>query len=173
MAYRAHNARSSATVSLLIATGAFVAVAVIGYLVYLAFAGSAPTVSQATSTASDNNTAYAILKPATVPSKIAECSQPLSYQSDGNPSPIQCPDGYLNKAAWNALAALEPTVMKLGYTPTQAQVESAICTDGNAANADSTSAILAPLETSAYRLASLYYGWSFSINPTAILAGSC
>ena len=169
------------TFSLFILVIMFFAIVGGGYIIYLESNlsktaattnnnSTAPTNTSTTST----NPAYSVLKPAIVPSKTAECSQTLTYSSDGNPSPIQCSNGDLNELAWNALAALEPIVMKLGYQPTTQQVISAICTDGNAANADSTPTIAAPIETSVYRIASLYYGWHFSINPQALLTrGGC
>ncbi len=116
---------------------------------------------------------YAILKPADVPPKIGECSQTLSYASNGDPSPISCANGDLNILDWQAVAALEPTVMKLGYSATQAQIQHAICVDGNVADADSSAAISAPIETNAYEIASLYYGWKFNINPSALLLSGC
>lgn len=146
--------------------------ALVGYLIYSLFAGSSGVIN-APATGGPTTNAYAILKPATVPSKIAECSQPLTYQSNGNPSPVQCADGGLNILAWNALAALEPKVMGLGYTPSITQVKTDICIDGNAANQDSTTAISAPLEITAYQLAFLYYGWSFNINPGSLLTNGC
>ncbi len=161
------------TAALFILVLAFFAVITAGYLIYLQLssANSTPARTSSTASASSINTTYAILKPATVPPKIAECSQTLSYDSNGNPSPIQCANGDLNSLAWNAMAALEPKVMALGYNPTQQQVTTAICTDGNAANADSTPSISAPIENTAYNLASLYYGWHFSINAQALLTG--
>ena len=98
---------------------------------------------------------------------MAECNQSLSYASNGDPSPIECPNGELNVRAWNALAATEPTVMKLGYSPSKAQVISAICADANAANVDQSATVTAPIETTAYQIASLYYGWHFSINTSS------
>lgn len=154
----------------------FFAVISAGYLIYLQISSSKPAPASASSTAiaSGSNTTYSVLKPATVPPKVAECSQTLSYDSNGDPSPIQCSNGDLNSLAWNAMAALEPKVMALGYAPTPQQVKTAVCTDGNAANADSTPAISAPIETTAYNLASLYYGWHFSLNPQVLLTrGGC
>lgn len=137
---------------------------------------SSSTLGPASTIPSNDNhlNPYAILKPATVPSKTIECELQLSYDSNGNPFPLQCSNGDLNVLAWNSLAALEPVVMKLGYSPSKAQVISAICTDGNVADLDSTPAISAPLETSVYQISALYYGWNFNINPSSILSnGSC
>ena len=171
-----NSGQSSIASTLIITVLAFIAIIAGGYIVYFQFNSPSNKVlptSAPISSSSSVNSSYAILKPAIVPSKIIECSATLSYDSNGNPSPIQCSNGGLNILAWNALAALEPTVMKLGYTPSAAQVQAAICIDGNAANQDSTSAISAPIETTAYQLASLYYNWSFSLNPTALLTHGC
>jgi prepilin-type N-terminal cleavage/methylation domain-containing protein len=110
---------------------------------------------------------YAVLSPASVPSKTAECSLGITYASNGVPGPVQCPNGDLNSTEWNALAALEPSVFKLGYSVNIGQVQTALCSDV-AAN------ISNPIELTVYQIASLYYGWSFSSNPSAVLTnGSC
>lgn len=163
------------TATLFIMVIVFFAIISAGYLIYLQISSSNP-VTASTRSASSNvkNTTNSILKPATVPPKIAECSQTLSYDSNGNPSPIQCANGDLNVLAWNAMAALEPKVMALGYQPGAQQVQKAICIDGNAANQDSTPSISAPLETTAYKLAAIYYGWNYSLNPQSLLTrGGC
>lgn len=170
------SARGSTLLPLIVAGFVFVMVVSVGYFIYhqamthknpnsshLALPVKKPT----------TNSAYAILKPATVPSKITECSQALTYASDGNPAPVQCANGALNVLDWQALAALEPTVMKLGYAASQAQVQSAICTDGSVAAHDYNPGIGVPLETNAYQLASLYYGWNYSLNPRTILSAAC
>jgi hypothetical protein len=115
---------------------------------------------------------YKILKPANIPPKVAECKQSLIYASNGNLSPVKCSNGNLNILAWNAISAQEPKVMRLGYSPTQSQVQSAMCSDASAANIDSSVAISAPIEETAYYLSALYYGWNFSINPATVLS-SC
>ncbi len=169
------NVRSKLTAALLAATTILliIVVSVIYLILSSVAARQVPgTVGSSSYTQAGND--YAVLIPATVPPKIPECSEPLSYSSNGDPSPIQCSNGAINVNDWKAMAALEPTVMKLGYTPTGAQVVAAICLDGNAANQDSTPTISAPLETNAYAIASLYYGWTFGLNPVAILEhGGC
>lgn len=121
------------------------------------------------STNTSSSNAYAVLKPATVPSKIAECQQAITYASDGNPSPVRCSNGDLNILAWDAISAQEPTVIKLGYSPTLSQLESSMCADARAANLDHNIAVYTPLEATAYELASLYYGWNFNINPRTVM----
>lgn len=172
------NHRGAAVTPLIIASATFLVVVAIGYYVFSRVNAKAVNTAinsqqtKITSNTSQNNP-YAILKPATVPSKTAECSQQLSYNSNGDPRPITCSNGELNVLDWQAMAALEPKVMKLGYSPTAAQVEAAICLDGNAANADSNVYITGPLEANAYQISSLYYGWHFSINPIALLDNGC
>lgn len=117
---------------------------------------------------------YAVLPPANVPPKLAECSTPVSYGSQGNPSPIQCPNGNLNVAAWTALSALEPTVMSLGYNASSSQVQTAICNDANAADADSSASESNAIEGTVYQISKIYYGWSFAGDPSAVLSsGNC
>ena len=121
-----------------------------------------------------SSTDYAVLTPATVPSKTPECSQELIYASNGNPSPISCSNGYLNILAWSALSALELKVMTLGYSATPSQVQSALCVDANAADADSKASASNAIEESAYQISAIYYGWSFATNPSVVLSnGVC
>ncbi len=156
----------------LISLGAFLAVLAIGFGVFYLFRGSTvPSNTGLSSSTGNTVNPFATLKPAIVPSKTPECQQTLTYASSGEPSPVQCSNGDLNVLAWKALAALEPTVMKLGYTSSQSQVMSAMCTDINVANQDATSALSEPVEASAYQLASLYYGWHYNINPRFVITG--
>ena len=108
-----------------------------------------------------------MLSPATVPSKTAECSQSVTYASNGVPGPVQCSNGELNSTEWNALAALEPSILKLGSNVNAGQVQSALCNDvaTNISN---------PIELTVYQIARLYYGWNFSNNPSVVLTnGTC
>ena len=122
--------------------------------------------STSTTTASGSNT-YAVLSPATVASKTAECSQAISFSSNGDSGPITCSNGNLNTTEWNSLAALEPTVMTLGYGATFAAVQSALC-------ADVRENISNPIEVTTYQIAALYYGWTFNPSPTSVITnGTC
>ncbi len=113
------------------------------------------------------NSAYAVLSPATVPSKTAECSQSITYASNGVPGPVQCSNGGLNSTDWSALAALEPSVLRLGYNASTSQVQTALCGDVSANISNS-------IELTVYQIASLYYGWNFSTNPSVVLTnGTC
>jgi prepilin-type N-terminal cleavage/methylation domain-containing protein len=123
---------------------------------------------------SNSTSPYAVLAPATVDSKVTECDQPITYGTNGSPTPIQCSNGNLNATAWNALSALEPTVMSLGYSATSAQVQTAICNDANAADEDSSANTSNAIEMTVYQISSLYYGWNFSSNPSVVLTnGTC
>lgn len=115
-----------------------------------------------------NSSQAKILKPATVPPKVAECSQPLAYSSGGNISPYQCSNGDLNVNAWEALSGLELKVMSLGYNPSASLVRSTLCRDAktNAAGY---------IEQTAYLISALYYGWNFGSNgpDLVLLSGTC
>jgi hypothetical protein len=105
-----------------------------------------------------------VLSPARIPPKVDECSQQLTFAQDGNAGPISCSNGALNVVAWRYFASGKHSVMSLGPYATPAQVGDALCTDGPPI----------PIETSAYQLAALYYGWSFTQNPSAVLTqGGC
>lgn len=131
---------------------------------------SGSTVTSTTSSTSANP--YAVLAPATVPSKTAECSQQVTYGSDGNTGPITCANGDLNVLEWNSLATLEPTVMTLGYGATLSQVQAALCSDASDSNSDANTKYSNVIETTTYQITALYYGWSFPTNPTTVLSGN-
>lgn len=125
--------------------------------------GGSPTTATSPSTAS----AYTILFPATVPSKIPECSHTLTFSSNGDSGPVTCANGDLNATEWNSLATLEPKVLTLGYSATTVQVQAALCADVNANVSN-------PIEETAYQIASLYYGWHFTANPSSVIEnGTC
>ncbi len=146
-------------------------ISVVGYWIYSKdHRLPANTTNNQSSVIKTSNSAanpYATLSPASVPSKTLECSQAVSYASNGVPGPVQCANGYLNKNDWQALAALEPSVLSLGYNATSTQVEAGLCSDVKAN-------ISNPIEETVYQIASLYYGWNFNPNPATILSsGSC
>ena len=134
-------------------------------------ASSQNTTSSASNTSTD---LYATLSPATVPSKAPECSQQITFESTGNPVPVTCTNGYLNTQAWNALATLEPSVLTLGFNANPSQVQAALCADYEAGKSDANTNDFNVIEGSAYQIATLYYGWSFSTNPAKVLTnGTC
>jgi hypothetical protein len=98
--------------------------------------------------------------------KVNECTQQLTFGADGNVGPITCADGNLNVLAWQQMAGEHPLVMSLGPYAMPRQVEEALC----ASLRNST----IPIQTSAYNISALYYGWNFGIDPSAILLnGGC
>ena len=101
----------------------------------------------------------AILAPAKVPPKVAECTQQLQFFADGTVGPLSCTDGRLNRLAWQHYGAGEYRAMALGPYASQAQVQAAICADVR------TGRTTNPTEQDAYKLAALYYGWRFAAVP--------
>ena len=86
------------------------------------------------------------------------CSKPIVVAADGNASPLTCSNGDLNVRAWKYYATISASVLGLGLNPTQGQAEGAICDDlkhNHATRAE---------ESSGYRLARLYYSWTFNID---------
>lgn len=133
--------------------------------------GSNSKSSTSTTSATPAN-AYAILSPATVAPKVAECDQSVSYSSSGVPSPLQCSNGYLNADAWSALSAQEPKVMSLGYSPNASQIQSAVCSDVTAAASDSAPGADNSIETAVFQISALYYGWDSAGNISSYIS-SC
>jgi hypothetical protein len=115
---------------------------------------------------------YAVLAPATVPSKTAECSTPITYNSNGTSGPLTCSNGNLNVLEWNALSALEPKVMSLGYSATSAQVQAALCSDANDSASDESTTDSNLIESITYQISAAYYGWNFNPSPTSVLSTS-
>jgi hypothetical protein len=117
---------------------------------------------------------YATLSPATVPSKAAECSQQVTFSSNGNSGPVQCSNGDLNVTVWNALATLEPSVLSLGYSASVSQIETALCNDVKSSQSDANTNNSSVIEATVYQISALYYGWNFPTDPTIVLSnGSC
>jgi hypothetical protein len=115
---------------------------------------------------------YAILAPAIVPSKTAECSTPITYNSNGTSGPLTCSNGDLNVLEWNALSALEPKVMTLSYGSTVAQIQAAMCTDANDSASDESTADSNLIESITYQISAAYYGWGFNPSPTTVLSNA-
>jgi hypothetical protein len=107
-----------------------------------------------------------VLPPATVPPKIAECQRRLYVSTDGNRGPLTCSSGALNTVAWQSFADETPhlLIMRLGEHATLRLVVRTLCKD--LVHQHSTG----PIETSAYTLAALYYGWHFSTDPEQIVS---
>lgn len=126
--------------------------------------------NQTSTSASSSVASYAILSPATVPSKAPECKQTIALQADGNSGPVTCANGDLNVDEWDALATLEPTVLTLGYGASSAQVQAALCADVKSSQSDANTNNASVIEGTIYQIASLYYGWNFSTNPSSVLS---
>jgi hypothetical protein len=101
-----------------------------------------------------------VLPPAPDLPVIDLCTKPTVISADGNALPLTCSNGNLNVRAWQYYASISASVLGLGLNPTQGQAEAAICDDlkhNHATRAE---------ESSGYRLARLYYGWTFDIDVT-------
>jgi hypothetical protein len=94
--------------------------------------------------------------------KVQECNQTVGYASNGVPAPLQCANGDVNVAAWDALSAQEPKLMSLGYSPNSADIQTAVCADINASASDSAPGADDALEYSTFQISALYYGWNFA-----------
>jgi hypothetical protein len=155
----------------------FLVIALIGYFVVSKISGSAKNTALNKVSASASTTSspsYTVLSPATVPSKAAECTEPITLASNGNSGPVRCSNGDLNATEWNTLATLEPSVLSLGYSATASQVQTALCNDVKVTQSDANTNNASAIEGTVYQIASLYYGWSFSPDPSTVLSqGSC
>ena len=127
--------------------------------------------AKANTTASKTNP-YAVLAPATVASKTAECTEAITYNSNGTSGPVACSNGDLNVTEWNALSALEPKVMSLSYGSTLTQVQSALCSDASDSASDESTTDSNLIESITYQISAMYYGWNYSPSPTSVLSNS-
>jgi len=91
------------------------------------------------------------------------CSAQIAVTADGNATPLLCRSGAVNVQAWKFYAGVSASVLGLGLNPTEGQVESAICDDFKHQHATTTE------ETSGYKLAMTYYGWTFSLDPAKVV----
>jgi len=91
------------------------------------------------------------------------CSAQVTVTADGNATPLLCKSGAVNVQAWKFYASVSASVMGIGLNPTEGQVESAICDDFKHQHATQ------PEETSGYRLAMTYYGWTFNLDPAKVV----
>jgi hypothetical protein len=103
-----------------------------------------------------------VLAPATDRPNGSLCSAALQTTADGNATPLLCRTGAVNVRAWKFYASISASVLGLGLNPTQGQVESAICDDLTHNHATR------PEEASGYKLATAYYGWTFTIDVTKV-----
>jgi serine/threonine protein kinase len=151
--------------------GAVVLVAVIGGAVAIGAGGSGSrhTTSRSRSTpvtrSTPVNSNRATLPPATVPSKVNECQQQLTFAVDGTAGPLKCANGDLNVIAWRHYAGAAGHLMSVGPFASPPQVLQAMCKD--------ISTTTNPLEQDAYQLAQAYYGWRFVIDPSSAYPSAC
>lgn len=116
---------------------------------------------------------YLTLAPATVESKTAECSTPITVSNDADSGPIKCSNGDLNATEWQYLyKTTNLSVMTLGYSATEQQVKNAICTDISSTRTNNDGATL-PIEGTALDISTLYYGWSSTYTQINIPTLSC
>jgi hypothetical protein len=92
----------------------------------------------------------------------ALCSTQITVTGDGNATPLLCRSGAVNVPAWRFYAEVSASVLGLGLNPTQGQVQGAICDDFKHNHATKTA------ETSGYKLATAYYGWTFNVDPAQV-----
>ncbi|MBI2009434.1 hypothetical protein HYS84_03470 [Candidatus Saccharibacteria bacterium] len=137
-------------------------IGVVGWIVYNNY-HKVPTI-----TSNPKTNSYAILPPATVPSKARLCSDSTEQQvATGLSVNLTCSSGDLNIVAWERAAKAEggkPVMMTLGYDATASQV----------CNAYGANFVTGTLASEVYQLAAQYYGWHFTEDPTvAALNGKC
>ncbi|HEY6789797.1 MAG TPA: hypothetical protein VI365_21060 [Trebonia sp.] len=133
---------------------------------------SAPALAQATTGAPPSTSAsastgapagLAILAPATVQPVSAECTEQVTYDADGNVSPLTCTNDGVNTIAWQDFAdgqsGTTPNgseLLRLGRYASPTQVYQAMCYDFT--NVYKTK----PITESAEEIAQAYYGWQFA-----------
>jgi hypothetical protein len=106
------------------------------------------------------------LAPATVPPVVAECNEQLQFGADGTATPLTCGNGAINVAAWRYYARLGAPVLRLSRGATPGEVARALC--------NGLRGTTIPIQTAAYHLADIYYGWRFGIDPSSGLStGAC
>jgi len=125
---------------------------------------ASPSTMASASTTTSSPTLRTILAPATAPPVSDECTLQLTYDADGNVTPLLCPSGGVNVLAWQhyaggSIGSESPrptTVMELGPYASPPQVYQAMCSDY--VNIFGTN----PLTISAEELSASYYGWKFA-----------
>ena len=103
-----------------------------------------------------------VLPPAPDLPVVNLCTRPIVITADGNALPLTCSNGSLNVRAWQYYASISASVLGIGLNPTQGQVEAAICDDLKHNHATR------PEESNGYRLARLYYAWTFNIDVNSL-----
>jgi hypothetical protein len=122
-----------------------------------------PTPTTATRTTVPGSTRRAVLAPAISAPVRDECTVPITRLEDGNVSPLLCAGGGVNTNAWahyasghvGDFAPSASAVMQLAAPANATEVFDAMCSDYTRLYGTG------PLTTSAEKLASAYYGWTF------------
>jgi hypothetical protein len=99
------------------------------------------------------------LFPQTTGPVVDECKAKLFFAVDGTAGPLTCGPNTINSIAWEYYEHFNPSIMTLGRFATIGQVINAICLDSR--NQQMTD----PKVTQAYRLAQIYNGWRFAVQP--------
>jgi hypothetical protein len=93
----------------------------------------------------------------------AACTEQVTYDADGNVSPLTCTNGGVNTVAWHVYAygqsgtKLDSSeLLRLGRYASPTQVYQAMCYDY--ANVYKTK----PITENAEEIAEAYYGWQFA-----------
>jgi hypothetical protein len=107
------------------------------------------------------------LQPASIPPEGDTCSEPLSIAVDGTAAPLTCAGGKLNVVAWQHYARVRRFIMTLGPNADPEDAGRALCSD-----LDRVETTI-PMEADAYRLAAVYYGWNFSLDPLDFFPDNC
>ena len=107
-----------------------------------------------------------VLPPAPGPPVGGLCNAQLTQLPDGSVSPLFCANGDVNRLAWRYFAGKNLRVMGLGLFAADTDVAAAIRQDlsGHAGDA---------VECGAYRLASVYFGWGFAVDPASGALPGC
>jgi hypothetical protein len=105
----------------------------------------------------------AVLAPAAVQPVSAECTERVTYEADGNVTPLTCPNGGVNTIAWHVYAYGQSgttpdssQLLSLGRYASPARVYQAMCYDD--VNVYKTGALTERAE----EIAQAYYGWQFA-----------
>jgi hypothetical protein len=117
---------------------------------------AASSTSTRPATSTTLGSVYTVLAPATTRPAYKECVAPVSTDANGTVTPLQCADGAINVLAWKHYAPTAATILGLGSSATSSQVVSALCS--------AKSTLTTPILEDAFRLAYVYYGWTFSSN---------
>lgn len=107
-------------------------------------------------TPTTTNPELAVLSPASVPPAVPECNEAIQTSADGNASPLLCPNGGPNVAAWNWYARSYGAILGLGPSSPEATTIATMC----------RASVPYSEVQEASRLAAAYYGWPYANDPS-------